>query len=79
MKNRRITRLAAILFGLMALFFVAVDVADGQPNRRRKQVYTVEIPEKSRPWAGKPWVVGIVLGVGAVLISLKNAKRTHLD
>ena len=31
------------------------------------------IPEDNRPWAGTAWLVG------AVVIGLKNAKKTHLD
>ena len=79
MRNRRITRFTAIFLGLMVLFFAAADAANGQPNRRGKGRYTVEIREDDRPWAGKPWLVGVVLGTGAVLIALKNARRSHLD
>ena len=37
------------------------------------------IPEKDRPWSGLPWIVGGVLSAGAIAVSLKNARRTHLD
>jgi len=79
MRNKRITRFTAIILGLMVLFFAATDAANGQPSRRGRQRYTVEIPEDDRPWAGKPWLVGVVLGVGAIFIALKNARRSHLD
>ena len=76
MKNKCITRFIAVLLGLMVLFFVAVDPAGAQSNND----YTVEIRrDEHRPWAGKPWVVGLILSAGAVFIALKNAKRSHLD
>lgn len=37
------------------------------------------IPEDQRPWPGKPWLAGIVLGLATIAIALKNAKRSHLD
>ena len=67
----------ALLLGLALLGGMLVSPAAA----RRREPAKVEkgIPEEDRPWAGIPWVVGIVLGGGAVAVSLKNAKRTHLD
>jgi hypothetical protein len=39
----------------------------------------VSIPEDDRPWAGAPWLAGIILTAAAMAVGLKNAKRTHLD
>jgi len=37
------------------------------------------IPEEDRPWAGLPWLIGIALAGVTIMVSLKNAKRSHLD
>ena len=37
------------------------------------------ISEEQRPWAGMPWLIGIGLAGATIIVSLKNAKRTHLD
>ena len=55
--------------------------AQGPRRPRRSQAPTVSrsIPEDKRPWAGMPWLVGLVLTAGALVVGFKNSKRTHLD
>jgi len=48
-------------------------------HRRGPRSAPSGIPEDQRPSRTLPWVVGGVLSAGAVLVGLKNAKRTHLD
>ena len=44
-----------------------------------KEVSISKIPANLRSWAGIPWLIGGAFVVGAVLVGIKNAKRTHLD
>ena len=40
---------------------------------------TPKIPNDKRLWSGMPWLVGAVLTGLTLLVSFKNAKRSHLD
>lgn len=77
-KSRLWQRILAALACAIILF--AVPPAAAQ-NRRPWEVprVTKGIPEDKRPWPGKPWLAGILLTLAVVGVSIKNAKRTHLD
>ncbi len=69
-----------LLLSLLTICFVGsvlVNPVTAQ-SRRRKKV-SAAIPEDQRPSTAFPWFVGIILSAGVVVISLKNAKRSHLD
>lgn len=53
--------------------------AQARPRSKQPQTPTSAIPEDQRPNQAIPWVMGGIFTVGAVLLGLKNAKRTHLD
>ena len=69
----------AILVTLILILMLSAMVDPADAARKPKIVEDPKIPEDDRPWAGIPWAVGIVLAAGTILVSLKNAKRSHLD
>jgi len=73
--NRVRVCLAALTLSL-GLFLGSAEAARQTPSAPQSEH---AMSEEDRPWPGIPWVVGIVLGVGTIFISLKNAKRNHLD
>ena len=71
----------SLLISLLTICLVGsvlIDSAHGQ-SRRRGQRESVAIPKDQRPSTAFPWFVGIILGGGVIVVSLKNAKRSHLD
>jgi hypothetical protein len=46
---------------------------------RKKETVRRTIPEDQRPWAGKPWLAGILLALATLAVAAKNAKRGHMD
>lgn len=78
-KQRRGMNVAVIVaIALLSLGLLASS-AQAKPRGRQPQTPTSAIPEDQRPNKAIPWVLGGVFTVGAVLLGLKNAKRTHLD
>ena len=73
--NRGIFRKFLII--ILALLINTAILTDTASAQRRQQ--TNAIPEDDRPSTSLPWFVGIVLSAGAVVVGLKNSKRTHLD
>ncbi|MBN1764475.1 MAG: hypothetical protein JW860_04395 [Sedimentisphaerales bacterium] len=43
------------------------------PNAPKK------IPEEEQSWPGFPWLAGGLLSGGAIMIGIKNARRSHRD
>ena len=80
-KKKLLRRIIGLSIILLLTLSVCQEDSWGQRRRPRKGIPTAanRIPKDKRPWAGIPWVIGITLTAGAVAVSLKNAKRTHLD
>lgn len=74
--------LRKILISLLVTALLTLSVLPGS-LQAQSQYYrpteNVSIPEDDRPWAGSPWLAGIILTAAAMAVGLKNAKRTHLD
>ena len=68
-----------ILIALVLILMLSVIVDPANAARLPKRPTDPVISEDARSWAGIPWAVGIILGAGAILVALKNAKRTHMD
>jgi len=68
---------------LISLLVTALLTLSVLPGSLQAQYYKprddVSIPKDDRPWAGAPWLAGIILTAAAMAVGLKNAKRTHLD
>lgn len=74
--------LRTLIFTLVLGFFAFAPcfVSDVQAAKKKSKPTSVRaIPKDQRPSSTMPWVVGIVLSAGAVVVSLKPSKRTHLD
>ena len=69
-----------LLISLLTICFAgSVLVSPVTAQRSRGPAPSDAIPEDQRPSSSFPWFVGIILSAGVIVISLKNAKRTHLD
>lgn len=68
--------LFSLLLGILVLG-TFIDNADAKPRRRGP--VSPAIPEEQRPFGALPWIVGIGMGAVTVFVSLKPAKRTHMD
>jgi len=71
--------LIAVVFLLTLTLCLNTCAAQASYSQPGKPPATKSIPQNQRPWAGTPWLVGMVLTAGAVVVGLKNSKRTHLD
>ncbi len=63
---------------LAAFMFTGVFMADSCYAAPKKTGVS-SIPEENRPSTAAPWFMGITLSAGAVVVGVKNSKRTHLD
>ena len=79
--NKRKTLLKRIVISVFAVLMAVCVLADSADARRpRKPKKPAEaIGEEEMPGVGMAWTAGVVLTAGAVMIGIKNAKRTHLD
>ena len=79
--DEEIIVLQKVLILLLVIFLAGsiVQSSFGARQRRKAQPKTTAISEDDRSWAGLVWIVPGALGVGAMAVGLKNAKRTHLD
>jgi hypothetical protein len=77
----RLKQVVTFLVALFLLLFVlqGPSQAKSSSTTRNRQVGTAAIAEDKLPWPGIPWLIGGVLTAGTVMVSLKSAKRTHMD
>ena len=64
---------------LCIALFINTTIISGNAYAQQDQQRSKAIPEDDRPSAAGPWLVGIILSAGAIVVGLKNSKRTHLD
>jgi len=79
--NKRKTllkRVVVSVFAVLMVFCVLTDSAEARRPRTPKKAAEA-ISEEEMPGVGMAWTAGVVLTAGAVMIGIKNAKRTHLD
>jgi len=75
-----VKQVVTFLTVLFLLLFVLQGLSQAQPRTtRNRQTNTAAIAEDKLPWPGTPWLIGAVLTAGTIAVSLKSAKRTHLD
>jgi hypothetical protein len=75
-----VKQVVTFLTMLFLLLFVFQGPSHAQPRTtRHRETSTAAIAEDKLPWPGTPWLIGAVLAAGTVVVSLKNAKRTHMD
>lgn len=80
MKKRVLAKITTCLLVLVLVFGLCGSSQAQRNKRNRKDSVPVSnIAEDARPWAGAPWLAGIILMAGAILVGIRNAKRTHLD
>ncbi len=80
MKSSRLRLVGTLLVGLFIVLAVVDSASYAQRSRRGKTPESpVAISKDKQPWKFGPWVVGGALSAVAILVSLMNAKRTHLD
>jgi hypothetical protein len=74
---KQVVTFLAVLF-LLLFVLQGPSQAQSRANRNRS-TNTATIAEDKLPWPGTPWLIGAVLAAGTIVVSLKNAKRTHMD
>ena len=79
--NTRKTLLKRIIISVVAALVTICVFADNADARRprKPEVHPEAIVEEKMPGKGMAWTAGVVLTAGAVMMGIKNAKRTHLD
>lgn len=70
--------LIAAVCGLM-LLAARPGLVEAQYGKKKDPPPSATIADEKRPWGGKPWLAGILLTVGTLMVATKNAKRGHLD
>ena len=78
-KKLLLKKVFILVVALLLVVTVLQGIGQGKPPRRRPKEIPGVIQEEKRPWAGSPWLITGVLGAGAMLIGLKNAKRSQSD
>ncbi|OQA00558.1 MAG: hypothetical protein BWY71_00684 [Planctomycetes bacterium ADurb.Bin412] len=70
-----------LVAGMMVFFSLAVllNHAAGQTRYGQPQESRYSITADKRPWKGFPWLIGAGLTAITLMVSFKDAKRTHLD
>jgi hypothetical protein len=75
---KQVVTFLAVLF-LLLFVLQGLSQAKSSSTDRHRQVSTTAIAEDKLPWPGTPWLIGAVLTAGTIAVSLKSAKKTHMD
>lgn len=75
-KKRIVNKIVSLCFvAVVFLSLLPVQVDARSSSRRQKGKASGAIPEDKRSWAGAPWLSGIILAGGTIIVALKNSKR----
>ena len=79
--NRRKTLLRRIIVSVVAVLAVVCVLAGSAEaaSSRKTRSSGEAISEEKMPGTGAAKTAGLVLAAGAVVVGIKNARRTHLD
>ena len=75
MKKKVFSKIVIIIIALI----INCSILTGSANAQRNASNNRAIPEDDRPSTFMIWLVGSILSTGAVVVGLKNSKRTHQD
>jgi hypothetical protein len=80
MRKGVLRRLFVFFVGMFLSLGVLLGSASGQPGQYGQPSAPQDsIAADQRPWKGFPWLIGVGLMAITLMVSFKDAKKTHLD